>query len=98
MRQHGVQPLLHYLDNFLTVGPPNSNICQQNLDTIKQVCDILGVPLALEKVEGPATSLSFLGITFDTVTMEAKLPPEKPALSWCCTHQLLNTLFEIYLV
>ena len=20
------------------------------------------------------------------------------ALSWCCTHQLLNTLFEIYLV
>ena len=77
MRQHGVQPLLHYLDDFLTVGPPNSNICQQNLDTIKQVCDILGVPLALEKVEGPATSLSFLGITLDTVTMEAKLPPEK---------------------
>ena len=65
MRQHWVQPLLHYLDDFLTVGPPNSNICQQNLDTIKQVCDILRVPLALKKVEGPATSLSFLGITLD---------------------------------
>ena len=77
MRQHGVQPLLHYLDDFLTVGPPNSNICQQNLDTIKQVCDILGVPLALEKVEGPATSLSFLGIMLDTAAMEAKLPQEK---------------------
>ena len=77
MEQHGAQPLLHYLDDFLTIGPPNSNICQQNLDTIKQICDILGVPLALEKVEGPATSLSFLGITLDTVTMEAKLPPEK---------------------
>ena len=25
MRQHGVQPLLHYLDDFLTVGPPNFN-------------------------------------------------------------------------
>ena len=23
---------------------------------------------------------------------------ENLALSWCCTHQLLNTLFEIYLV
>ena len=22
----------------------------------------------------------------------------KTALSWCCTHQLLNTLFEIHLV
>ena len=77
MEQHGAQPLLHYLDDFLTIGPPNSNICQQNLDTIKQICDILGVPLALEKVEGPATSLSFLGITLDTVTMEARLPPEK---------------------
>ena len=20
------------------------------------------------------------------------------AVSWCCTHQLLNTLFEIYLI
>ena len=74
MKQHGVHPLFYYLDNFLTVGPPNSNIFQQNLDTIKQICDILGVPLALEKVEGPATSLSFLGNTLDTVVMEAKLP------------------------
>ena len=77
MEQHGVQPLLHYLDDFLTIGPPNSNSCQRNLDIIKQICDILGVPLALEKVEGPATSLSFLGITLDTVAMEAKLPTEK---------------------
>ena len=72
-----VQPLLHYLDDFLTIGPPNSNSCQRNLDTIKQIWDILGVPLALEKVEGPAISLSFLGITLDTVAMEAKLPTKK---------------------
>ena len=46
LEQHGVQPLLYYLDDFLTIGPPHSPTCQQNLDTIKQVCDILGVPLA----------------------------------------------------
>ena len=77
LQQQGVFPLLHYLDDFLTVGPPASDICQQQLDTVKQVCDMLGVPLALEKVEGPSTSLSFLGITLDTVNMEARLPPEK---------------------
>jgi len=38
---------------------------------------MLGVPLTLEKVEGPATSLSSLGITLDMVNMEARLPPEK---------------------
>ena len=62
---------------FLTVGPPGLNICQQNLATIKRVCHWLGIPLALEKVEGPSTSLDFLGITLDTVRMEARLPIEK---------------------
>ena len=74
LQQQGISLLLHY---FLIVGPPASNVCQQQLDTVKQVCDMLGVPLVLEKVEGPATSLSFLGIILDTVNMEARLPPEK---------------------
>lgn len=39
----------------------------------------LGAPLADEKVEGPSTSLSFLGIELDTVLLMARLPPEKVA-------------------
>ena len=70
-------PLLHYLDDFLTIGPPDTNTCQKYMDTIKEVCKILGVPLAVEKVEGPSTVLSFLGITLDTCKMEARLPEEK---------------------
>ena len=34
------------------------------------------MPLALEKVEGPATTLEFLGILLDTVRIEARLSPE----------------------
>ena len=34
----------------------------------------LGFPLALEKLEGPATSLVFLGILIDTVDQELRLP------------------------
>ena len=44
---------------------------------IKDVCSILGIPLALEKVEGPSDSLTFLGITLDTQSMQARLPDDK---------------------
>ena len=36
-----------------------------------------GVPLALEKLEGPATSIIFLGITLYIARMEIKLPQVK---------------------
>ena len=76
-RQRNVSFLIHYLDDFLTMGPPSSVSCQHNLDTIIQICNYLGVPLALEKVEGPSTALTFLGIVLDTIKMEARLPEEK---------------------
>lgn len=63
---------MHYLDDFLTLATPDSLTCQQNLDIIKSVCLHLGVPLAVEKIEGPCTSLTFLGIVLDTVKMEAR--------------------------
>ena len=41
MKQQGISHLLHYLDHFLILGPPTSNVCQQQLDAVKQVCDAL---------------------------------------------------------
>ena len=76
-KQRNVSFLIHYLDDFLTMGPPASSSCQYNLDTIIQTCNYLGVPLALEKVEGPSTILPFLGITLDTARIEARLPADK---------------------
>ena len=77
LQQQGIVPLLHYLDDFLFIGPPSSNTCLQHLNTAKQVCHTLGVPLVLEKVEGPATALLFLGILLDIQQTEARLPHEK---------------------
>ena len=65
----GVSNLMHYLDDFITMG--------RNLDTLIQVCDLLNIPLAIKKVEGPTPCLDFLGITFDTCRMEARLPEDK---------------------
>ena len=75
--QRGVSFSMHYLDDFLLLGPSDSPTCQRNLDTFMQVCSELGIPLATEKLEGPSTSLTFLGILIDTHRMEARLPKDK---------------------
>jgi len=75
--QQGIQCILHYLEDFFLIGPPHSARCQQNLHKFIQFCSTLGIPVALEKVEGPFTSLSLLGITLDTHRMEAWLPQDK---------------------
>ena len=77
MKSRGVSFSLHYLDDFLTLGSPASPRCQQNLEIFKGVCRELGVPLALEKIDGPTTCLTFLGIMLDTQRMEIRLPDDK---------------------
>ena len=76
-KESNVSFLIHYLDDFLTMGPPSSSCCQHNLDTIIKICNYLGVPLALEKIAGPSTTLPFLGIELDTIKLEARLPKDK---------------------
>ena len=68
---------MQYLDDFLLVGPPDSPACQHDLEIFTQVCKELGVTLATKKVEGPSTSLTFLGILIDTHNMEIRLPEDK---------------------
>ena len=75
--QSGVAFSIHYLDDFLTMGPWDTPICGHNLKVFTQLCHQLGVPLALEKVEGPATCLTFLGISMDSRSVLAGLPNEK---------------------
>jgi len=75
--QQGISPLIHYLDDFLTMGLADSTICQDNFSTIQRFCQELGIPLALGKLEGPSHSLTFLGIELDIVRMESRLPEDK---------------------
>ena len=66
----GVSFSIHYLDDFLTMGQADSGVCQQNLDIFIQICNDLGIPLTEEKLEGPSTSLTFLGVVIDTSKSE----------------------------
>lgn len=70
----GVKDVHHYLDNFITVGPPESPQCQQNLAGIILTCQDTGTPLDVRKCEGPLTTITFLGMMLDTQAMEIRLP------------------------
>ena len=77
LKSRGVSHQLHYLDDFLLVGAPNSTECAQALQSTLQACQELGVPVATHKTEGPSCQLTFLGIRIDTLKMEISLPPDK---------------------
>ena len=76
-QQRGVKTLLHYLDDFITLGPPTTQECEHIMRTFFQTCDKLRVMVASDKCEGPATCLTFLGIEIDTNNMEVRLPEDK---------------------
>jgi hypothetical protein len=69
--------ILHYLDDFLFGGKSETTQCQETMHTFEQVCTSLGIPIANEKTKGPSTVITFLGVEFDTINMELRLPSEK---------------------
>ena len=64
LRARGVRHTIHYLDDFLVLRAPNSPECAA-LTITHHTCAELRVPLASDKIEGPTTSLRFLGIQLD---------------------------------
>ncbi len=74
-----VLDLLHYLDDYFTLGPPNSDKCALRLKAIDQAAIEIGIPLSPDNCVGPTTCLVFLGIELDSVRMTAQLPADKHA-------------------
>ena len=77
MARSGVSHGLHYLDDFLFLGNPGSDECARNLAIALSSCSSLGLPVAPHKVEGPSSTLVFLGIEIDTVSGILRLPADK---------------------
>ena len=74
---NGVRWVAHYIDDFITMGALGSEECASNSLLMHMACDQMGLPVEPDKDEGPASTLSFLGIELDSVAMEIRLPPEK---------------------
>ena len=67
--------LTHYLDDFLTVFPPGTDIAPHSKQ-FDEVLDIIGLSKAPEK-DANGTVVTHLGFEFDSVNMEVRLPPNK---------------------
>ena len=76
-QQRGVPCILHYLDNFLVMGSPDTPECQEAVLTLTEVLEELGLPIAEDKLEGPAIKLNSLGFEIDSGMMELCLPQKK---------------------
>ena len=77
LQDRGVGMALHYLDDFLVLGPPDQPVCAEALATTLAVCEELGFPVAEDKTEGPSTTFTFLGIEIDTLQLQLRLPQDK---------------------
>ena len=97
-----INAVINYLDDYLIFGDPNSQECAEALSLAMHSCKCLGVPVSAHKLEGPATTVTFLGILLDTVKHEIRLPADKLSRlrtliqSWslkkCCTKRELLSL------
>ena len=72
----GVKNVIHYLDDFF-ICARSKDLCQQDMDVMQCAFSELGVPLAPDKVIGPSTCLTYLGIDIDTVSNSTRLPDTK---------------------
>ena len=80
---YSMHSLEHYLDDFIGVAPPCSSVSLSTAAiqkaTLLQVFENLGVPVALgdDKVIGPTTAMTVLGIEVDSVNQVTRLPDQK---------------------
>ena len=77
VRKDGVRELYHYLDDFLVLGAPGSGECASSMSKLLGRTEWLGFPIAEEKMEGPTTTLTFLGIEIDSEALILHLPEAK---------------------
>ena len=73
----GFNDFMHYLDDFLFWSPQIARDATKPSSRPCNFGEALGLPAAPEKIVGPTTSLTFLGIKIDTVAQQFCLPEEK---------------------
>ena len=76
LHHNGFKKGLHYLDDYVLVAKDLQSALLQKQTSVSMF-EKLGVPMEVSKLEGPARCLVFLGIEFDTASMQLRLPIDK---------------------
>ena len=69
MENNGVSDVDNYVDDFFTCGPPGTNQCDDNLNTMLGTCKEAGFSVSPRKVVWSTPVLEFLGIVIDSINM-----------------------------
>ena len=77
LESQGINPNIHYVDDFMVFLPPGSTTCKSTLEAALTTCQSLGVPIAKKKTEWPSTKITFLGIHINTHEGRLSLPGDK---------------------
>ena len=72
-----IHSVIHILDDFFLVQPPPASHCATALCQVLTLFEELNIPIAPKKTFRPSTTLEFMGITLDSVLMQARLPGDK---------------------
>ena len=67
--------IVHYLDDFLAILAPDADVSLYE-QQFKALCEQLGLTINHKK-DVAGTTLDFLGLEFDTINMQARLPRAK---------------------
>ena len=99
--------VIHYSDDYLLFSMPDMLIAVQDKDTLLHMFNYINVPVATQKLLGPSSSLPYIGIQIDTVSMRMAVPADKLAAildllpKWCgrrtaTKQQLLSLIGKLH--
>ena len=63
--------MMYHHNDFHTLGPPGSSVCQHNLDRSIEYFSKLGIPLHADKEEGLSTSPTIPCIELDSLNLQS---------------------------
>ena len=97
-----ISAISHYLDDFILCAP-TFHETQCKINDVQALFNKVGVPIALDKLEGPSQVMTYLGIEIDTISSVVRLPKSKLSelkcmvFSWrskrkCTKRELLSLI------
>jgi hypothetical protein len=72
----GIAHISHILDDFLLLDQ-SEQACASQLQIFLDMCNDIGIPMAMDKTFSPDTTMTFVGYEIDTIAMEVRLPAKK---------------------
>ena len=72
-----IKNIVQYSDDFFLVKTNNLSKAVLDLNTVKSAFKHLNIPIAENKLEGPQTSITYLGILIDSSELTIRIPHEK---------------------